>query len=179
MATACNFIKEAFNSCSIRKWIIDTAIFTGLVQCQRKVNIIYFFWTLMLSFETCTHKTIAELRRFFEQYSGVNLVPPAFYDRFTPRICLFVKKAAAHTYRLSEPIERLNGKLKGFTDRVIADSSVFKLHDIVEALVYAVILIFFVNRALLFKLRKIFGVTIDRTQERRWTRVSRMLPLPF
>lgn len=88
---------------------------------------------MVLGFGTGAHKTIAELRRLFEYYSGVKLVPSAFYDRFTSKLCLFMKKAVVHACnRLSEPVERLKGKLEGFTDLVIADSTVFKLHDMLK-----------------------------------------------
>jgi putative transposase len=133
MATMCNSIKDAFHSCFPRKWIMNTAISIGLVQRQRKVNIIDLFWTIVLGFGTGAHKTLAELRRLFEYHSGVELVPSAFYDRFTPQLCAFMKKAVVHACnKLSEPVESLKGKLKGFVDLVIADSTVFKLHDMLK-----------------------------------------------
>jgi len=133
MATSITSIKAALKSCFTGKWIMDTATSTGLVKRKRKVNIADFFWTLVLGFGTGAHKTIAELRRLFEYYSGVNLAPSAFYDRFTPQLCKFMKKAVIQACNtLSEPAEGLKGKLKGFVDLVISDSTVFKLHDMLK-----------------------------------------------
>jgi putative transposase len=133
MATSYSSIKDAFNSCFTRKWIMNTAISTGLVQRERKVRIIDFFWTLIMGFGTGANKTIAELRRLYEYHSGIKLVPSAFYDRFTPQLCQFMKKAVTHACNtLSAPVECLKGKLAGFEDLVIADSTVFKLHDMLK-----------------------------------------------
>lgn len=113
--------------CFTGKWIMDTAISIGLVQRQRKVNIIYFFWAMVLGFGTGAHKTIAQLRRLFERYSGVKLVPSAFYDRFTSKLCLFMKKAVVHACnRLSEPVERLH--------RNRNYESAMKLHVVISAM---------------------------------------------
>jgi len=66
MATTYSSIKDAFNSCFTKKWIMNTATSTGLVQRERKIRIIDFFWTLILGFGTGANKTIAELRACHE-----------------------------------------------------------------------------------------------------------------
>ena len=130
MATRCNFIKDAFDSCFSRKWIMKTAEDVGLLQRKRKVDVVAFFWTIVLGFGTGVHRTIAEMRRLFESNTGVKLVVSSFYDRFTPQLCRFLKEAVAYACEhLSEPVEKLKGNLSGFKDLVIADSTVFRLHD--------------------------------------------------
>jgi IS4 transposase len=130
MATRCNFIKDAFDSCFSRKWIVKTAESVGLLQRKRKVDVVAFFWTIVLGFGTGVHRTIAEMRRLFESNTGVKLVVSSFYDRFTPQLCRFLKEAVAYACEhLSEPVEKLKGKLEGFRDLVIADSTVLRLHD--------------------------------------------------
>ncbi len=64
MVTSSNSIKEALDSCFTGKWIMDTAISIGLVQRQRKVNIIDFFWTLVLGFGTGAQKLLPSSEDF-------------------------------------------------------------------------------------------------------------------
>jgi IS4 transposase len=112
---------------------MNTAENMGLVQRKRKVDIVDFFWTIVLGFGTGAHKTIAELRRLYESSACVKLVPSSFYDRFTPQLCKFMKEAIGHACdKLSEPLGKLSGKLSAFRDLVIADSTVFKLHDMLK-----------------------------------------------
>jgi hypothetical protein len=83
----------------------------GVIKRVRKVDVVAFFWTLVLGFGTGVHRTLAELRRSFESSTGIYLVPSAFYKRFTPQLCAFLKQTVAHACAtLSELTERLSGK---------------------------------------------------------------------
>jgi hypothetical protein len=68
----------------------------GLSQRRRKIQPHALCWTLVLGFGAGRARTIAGLRRAFENTTGVSLVPWAFYDRFTPALATFMKTVAGH-----------------------------------------------------------------------------------
>ena len=94
---------------------------------------IQFFWALVTGFGVHHERTLASLRRAFELASGVTIVPSAFYDRFTPELCDFLKEAVSKACStMSGPAEKLQGPLANFTDLVVADGSVMHLRDLLE-----------------------------------------------
>jgi len=103
----------------------------GLVQRRRKVRVHPLFWTLVLGFGTGGERTIASLRRTYERATGCQLVPSAFYDRFTPALVKLLKTVAAMLLsRVAEPTRKLAGPLAAFRDVVLTDSTVIRLHDL-------------------------------------------------
>jgi len=76
---------------------------------------------------------IADLRRAYEQATSTQLVPSGFYNRFTPSLVAFLKEAVHHACQtLAEPMGKLKGALKPFTDLVVVDSTVIRLHELLE-----------------------------------------------
>ena len=128
-----NSIKEALNSCFSRKWIMKTAREVGWVKRQRKIDPVSFFWTLVLGFGTGVDRMIADLRRAYELATNTQLVPSGFYTRFTPSLVAFLKEAIRHASQtLAEPVEKLKDVLKPFIDLVVIDSTVIRLHELLE-----------------------------------------------
>lgn len=127
-------IKSTLESCFEESWIRETAAEVGLVRRRKKVDIVAFFWTLVLGFGTGGCRTIAELRRNFGSATGLRLVPSSFYDRFSPALCEFLKRAVGHACQtLSEPQSKLKGRLSSFADLIVADATVVSLHDFLES----------------------------------------------
>jgi putative transposase len=128
-----NLLKQAVDSCFSPEWIQDTARRTGYLQRSRKIDVVAFFWTLLLSFGTGVSRAIADLRRNYEQATGEHLVPSSFYDRFNRKLVAFLKQAVRRACKtMSEPVESLTGKLSCFLDLLIADATVIRLHDLLE-----------------------------------------------
>lgn len=126
-------LKKTLQSCFPDDWIRKTAKDTKLVRRRGKIDIVAFFWNLVLGFGTGTNRSLAELRRSFEISTGVDLVPSSFYDRFTPALCKFLKTAVSHVCQnLSGPAFELQGKLGGFVDLVVADCTVITLHEMLS-----------------------------------------------
>jgi IS4 transposase len=124
-------LKKTLQSCFPDDWIRETAATTGLVRRNKKIDVVAFFWTLVLGFGTGACRSIAELRRNFEHSTGTELVPSSFYDRFTPTLCGFLKAAVNRACQtVAEPVERLGGSLAQFADVVLADCTVIALHDL-------------------------------------------------
>jgi IS4 transposase len=103
----------------------------GLTKRRRKVQVHALFWSLVLGFGTGRERTIASLRRAYERATGCQLVPSAFYDRFTGPLVKLLKIVASRLLaNVAEPAHRLAGPLAAFRDLVITDSTVIRLHDL-------------------------------------------------
>lgn len=127
-------LKTTLQSCFPDEWIRETAASSGLVRRNKKVDVVAFFWTLVLGFGTGACRSLAEMRRNFESSTGTHLVPSSFYDRFTPALCKFLKSAVSKACQtLSEPGEKLGGSLAQFRDVVVADCTVIALHDLLAS----------------------------------------------
>ena len=64
-----------------------------MIKRNRKVNPIALFWTLVLGIGYGEHRSIASLRRAYEEATGTTLASSSFYDRFTPKLVEFLKRA--------------------------------------------------------------------------------------
>jgi IS4 transposase len=116
-----------------RRRIEQFADEAGLAKRKRKVRVHALFWTLVLGFGTGRERTIASLRRTYERATGCQLVPSAFYDRFTPALVKLLKTIAAMLIsEVAEPARRLAGPLAAFRDVVLTDSTVIRLHDLLK-----------------------------------------------
>ena len=103
----------------------------GVVVRNRKVKALALFWTLVLGFGAGSERTLAGLRRHFEQASGVTLVPSAFYLRFTPALAKFLKRVLVEALeQVSQQSGALKGPLGAFRDVVSIDATVIRLHDL-------------------------------------------------
>lgn len=105
----------------------------GVIMRARKVRVQALFWTLVLGFGLGPQRTVAGLRRAYEMATGVVLAASSFYDRFTPALVRFIKKATAHALQHLVAQQRsLQGVLSSFADLVITDSTVIRLHDLLQ-----------------------------------------------
>jgi IS4 transposase len=106
---------------------------TGAVVRERKIGIVELVWTLVLGFASGNERTLAGLRRAFEKATGKTVVPSAFYDRFTPGLVRLLKVVLGDvmdkTARMSGA---LRGALAGFKDVLLTDSTVIRLHDLLQ-----------------------------------------------
>ncbi len=105
-----------------------------VVQRRRKLDMVAFFWTLVLGFGTGQQRTLAQLRRAYELGTSVSLVPSSFYDHFTPALVQFLKTTVrAVMAQVAEPVRALGGLLARFEDVVATDSTVIRLHDLLQS----------------------------------------------
>jgi putative transposase len=106
---------------------------SGLVQRRRKVDPMALFWTIVLGFGGGPQRTLAGLRRAYQRSTGATLVPSAFYDRFTKSLAVFFRYVVEELLeRLEETERRFQGTLRSFRDVVLTDSTLVKLHDLLE-----------------------------------------------
>jgi IS4 transposase len=126
-------IRKTLASLLPRRCIERLADEAGLAKRRRKVRVHAFFWTLVLGFGTGRERTIASLRRTYERATGCQLVPSAFYDRFTPALVKLLKAVASMLIaQVAEPARKLTGPLAAFRDVVLTDSTVIRLHDLLK-----------------------------------------------
>lgn len=116
-----------------RKRITELAREAGAFCRRRKVDIAEFFWLLVLGFGTGRERTLAGLRRSFEKATGLTLEESSFYKRFNKGLRNLMRKAASEAFASLEGIGRaLEGPLGQFRDLVVTDSTVMRLHDLLE-----------------------------------------------
>jgi IS4 transposase len=126
-------IKKVLTRILPRRTLEKAAEAVGLTQRKRKVQVHALFWALVLGFGAGGERTLAGLRRAFERATDLELAPSAFYDRFTVALVRFLKHLVGYVLvEVSEPQRRLRGLLKDFHDLVMTDSTVIRLHDLLE-----------------------------------------------
>lgn len=126
-------IKETLTRIFPRSTLEKAAAAVGLTRRRRKVRVHALFWSLVLGFGAGGERTISGLRRAYERATGIALVPSSFYDRFTPALVRFLKHLVGYALvQVSEPRQRLRGLLQGFRDVVATDSTVIRLHDLLQ-----------------------------------------------
>lgn len=112
--------------------VIEAAARTASVsRRRRKLNVVGFFWTLVLGFGSGRERTLAGLRRAYEVAAGHTLAPSAFYLRFSQPVVRWLRailgELLAETCNQAGP---LAGPLASFRDVVATDSTVIRLHDL-------------------------------------------------
>lgn len=106
----------------------------GVVKRCRTIDIVAFFWTLVLGFGIGKLRTLAELRRSYEHRTGTKIEESSFYNRFTPGLAKLLREIVAEVLgRVAETGTRsLAGALAGFRDLLLIDSTVIRLHDLLK-----------------------------------------------
>jgi putative transposase len=106
---------------------------TGVVKRRRKIDPMALFWTIVLGFAAGKERSLTALRRAYEKCTGTTLVPSAFYDRFNRAMAEFFRTVAAVMMeRLGETEGKLGGVLAGFRDVLLTDSTLVRVHELLE-----------------------------------------------
>ena len=106
---------------------------SGLVRRRRKIDPMELFWTVVLGFGAGHARTLAGMRRAYQKSTGATLVPSAFYDRFTRSLAVFMRLVVQELLeKLQETEAKFSGLLRSFRDVVGTDSTLVKLHDLLE-----------------------------------------------
>ena len=123
-------IEEELNNLFSPEWLRETAKETGFIKRERKIDPALMFWSLVLGFGVQLQRTLASLRRLYEEKGEVHISRSGFYDRFTPELVKFLHACVLHGLEniTQEPNRRLKDKLAGFKDLVIQDSTVVRLY---------------------------------------------------
>ena len=123
-------IEEELNRLFSPEWLRKTAKETGFVKRDRKIDPVLMFWSLALGFGVQLQRTLASLRRLYEEKGEIHISRSSFYDRFTPELVNYLHACVLHGLEniTQNPNRILKEKLDGFKDLVIQDSTVIRLH---------------------------------------------------
>lgn len=126
-------IRGAFRKVLPETLINSMARATGAVKRQGKVKIYKFVCTLVLGFACGDKRTLAALRRSYEQTAGHTIEESAFYKRFTPNFVALMKGLLTHAFEGLMGVGRaLQGPLAQFRDVLLTDSTVVRLHELLS-----------------------------------------------
>jgi IS4 transposase len=102
----------------------------GVIQRQRRVGAVAFFWVLVLTLGGGRERTLADLRRAYERTTGTRLAASSFYDRFTPALARFLKVLMETALsKVGELAQASRALLAPFREVLCVDSTVVRLHD--------------------------------------------------
>lgn len=124
-------LEEELNKLFSPEWLRETAKEADFVQRERKIDPVLMFWVLVLGFGVQLQRTLASLRRLYEERGEVHISRSSFYDRFTPELVKFLHACVLHGLEdiTQRPNRILKDKLAGFKDLVAQDSTVIRLHE--------------------------------------------------
>ena len=88
------------------------------------------FWALIFGFGVRLERSLASLKRVFENKSGLLISNSSWYDRFTPEMVEFVHQCVIHGIQeLARTAHvKLGKKLQDFQDILIQDSTIIRLN---------------------------------------------------
>lgn len=109
--------------------VLELARETGFLVRQRDLQVIPFFWTLVLGMVATPTDTVAGLQRLYHQLTGTVLASSSFQERFSGALVAWLRAAFEHVVAVTgEGRRQLSGPLAGFRELVAIDSTVLRLH---------------------------------------------------
>lgn len=109
--------------------VLELARESGFLLRQRDLQIVPFFWTLVLGMVATPTDTVAGLQRLYHQMTGTVLASSSFQERFSGALVAWLRAAFEHVVAATgEGHRQLAGPLAGFRELVAIDSTVLRLH---------------------------------------------------
>ena len=103
---------------------------SGAVRRRRVVDVVALFWTLMLTVETRSNRSIADLRRSYAKVTGNVLSPSAFYDRLSLGLAAMLKSLVRDSLEVAARTTKTSAAVFESIRAVLCvDSTVVRLHD--------------------------------------------------
>jgi len=103
---------------------------TGLVRRERKLDPLAVLWVLILNFGVHLQRSLAYLKRCYEERTETHLWDSSWYERFTPHMAKFLK--ACVELGLAQTANKVHKtlalELRKFKDVLIQDSTIIRLH---------------------------------------------------
>jgi len=123
-------ILEDLNSMFSQELLQKIADETGLIKRERKIDPTVMFWALVLGFGVRLQRSLASLKRVYENKSGQSIRDSSWYYRFTPELLEFLHQCVIHGIQgLAKNSQvKLGKKLQNFEDILIQDSTIIRLY---------------------------------------------------
>lgn len=126
-------IRRQLTSLISTREINEYARWSGVVRRRRKVEPAALLWAVVLGFAAGGKRSLAGMRRAYEQSTGTQMVPSVFYDRFTKALAAFFRTIVGVLLeRVEETTPSLKGILQAFRDVLVTDSTLVRLHALLE-----------------------------------------------
>lgn len=116
--------------------VIETLAQTlGVVQRQRKVDVVCLVWTLIVGFSVGSKRTLASLRRAYQAASGHRIARSSFHDRLTPALAQLMRRLLEHILKAQrEVLPDFHGQcMRGFEQLFAMDATILRLHSLLSA----------------------------------------------
>lgn len=111
--------------------LLDLARQTGFLVRQRDLQVVPFFWTLVLGMIASPLKTVTGLQRLYHQTTGTMLASSSFQGRFNQALVAWLRAAFEMTASgVGEGNRQLSGTLAAFRELTVIDSTVLRLHKL-------------------------------------------------
>jgi IS4 transposase len=109
--------------------LLELARESGFLVRQRDLQVIPFFWTLVLGMIAQPTDTVAGLQRLYHQLTGTVLASSSFQGRFNAGLVAWLRAAFEHVVAATgEGRRQLTGALAPFSELLVIDSTVLRLH---------------------------------------------------
>jgi putative transposase len=132
-ATA-SHIRAALTSLMSPQLIRARAARLGVVKRRRKVDVVALVYAIVLGGDRGSSRSVTSLRRAYEMATGTTLARSAFYDRFTEELATLMQQLTQHVFKLlAHSGTRMQRALAAFSKVLIADGSLVRLHDALQA----------------------------------------------
>ena len=125
-----DFIMAEVTGLFLTEWLFKTAIKTGFIKRERKIDPKHFLWAMTIGPAYCKEKSIVGLKRLYEASSGITLSDSSWYCRFTPELVSFLRECVIHGLKqlATESCRSLDSRLNCFLDIFIKDNTIIRLH---------------------------------------------------
>ena len=126
-------IRRQLTSLISTREINEYARWSGVVRRRRKIEPAALFWAIVLGFAAGGKRSLAGMRRAYETSTGTQMVPSVFYDRFTKALAAFFRTIVGVLLeRVEQATPSLKGILQAFRDVLVTDSTLVRLHALLE-----------------------------------------------
>ena len=122
-------IAEELNTLFPAQWIRRTAREHGVVRRFVKVDIVVFFWTVLLGPPAGAFASLASLQRRFELAAKLKLATSSFLDRFSQPLVRFLTACLDHAMDAKQRPWATPAVFTQFQNVLVQDSTVVTLAD--------------------------------------------------
>lgn len=123
-------IPQELNELYTAQWLRQEAKNHGVVQRFVKVDIVVFFWALVLAPAAGVVSSLADLQRIFQAMSGFTLAPSAFQKRFCKKLVPFLAACAQRAFAVQLEAIATPEIFRRFREVLAIDSTLVALADV-------------------------------------------------
>lgn len=114
--------------------LFELARKSGFLVRQRHLQLVPFFWTLVLGMYASPTKSRTGLQRLYHELTGTILASSSFQERFSLPLVAWLRAVFAHTLAsAAAECHQLAGPLGALGDMIVIDSTVLRLHAALAA----------------------------------------------